>query len=132
MTTTLNPFVSGPNNTLLVQNSNGYAYHGPWSKIYENTTLDRWYVSDFYLAEYTVHAGFDTLNKEVLKFSVIGVVDSSKIRIHSRLSTNIELIDVYSTVNESYVDVIISPKRQRIEGLDCMYQVNYYYNQTPL
>jgi len=125
-------YSAGMNNTLLIKNISGVSYASPYVKIFEKTLIDRWYLGDFLSADYTFVSSFDAYNKEIIKSTIVATVDLAKIIIYSRLSTRTELIDLDAVVNESYVDVFIKLKKEKLQGLDVTYRVEYFNNPNPL
>lgn len=123
---------SGLQNTLLLKNNSGFSYGGPWKGISDNTLIDRWHVGDFTSAEYTISVDFDTNNKEILKCLVVGSVDKAKINVYSRLSTNIDLVEVRAIVNDSYVDVFASPKSAKLQGSKLIFTAKYFKGQNSI
>lgn len=125
-------FTGGRQNSLLVKNNSGFTFNGPWIGIYQDTLLDRWYIGDFSSAEYTISIDYDTSSKEILKCLVVGTIDKAKLNVYSRLSTNTELVEIYAVVNDSYVDVIVKPKSNKLDGSKAIFTANYFHNQSPL
>jgi len=99
----------GMKNTVLFRNNAGTSHKGPWKQLYENTLLDRWHVGDFATVEYTISADFDRDNKEIIKALVTASVDRASVVIYARNNTLNDMIDVSVTVNDSYVDVSVTP-----------------------
>ena len=126
-------FISaGLQNSMLLKNNSGFSFSGPWKGIYNETLLDRWHVGDFNSAEYTISIDYDNSNKEILKCLVVGTPDRAKINVYSRLSTNIELVEVSAIVNESYVDVLVTPKTDKLQGSKMIFTAKYFHNQNQL
>lgn len=128
-------FTNGLKNTIMVRNNSGMSYKGPWILLYENTLLDRWHVGDFLAADYTIVTDFDNNNREIVKLSITATLDLASVQIYSRNNTGRDLIDITATVNNSYVDVLISPSiddSSSIEGAKVYFNANYYHSSNPL
>jgi hypothetical protein len=127
---------SGLKNTLLLRNNTGFSYNGPWKQVYSNTRLDRWHMGDFSSAEYTISADLDSDNKEIIKVLVTATRDTASAVVYARNNTNRDLISVSTTVNDSYVDIILNPATTSPAGLNdgvkVIHTVHYYHNQNPL
>ena len=95
-----------------------------------NTLIDRFHVSDFSSAEYTISADYDKDNKEIIKVLVTASVDDASVIIYARNNLGTNLIDVSATVNQSYVDIIVNPTTSK-EGSKIIYTAQYYQNQNP-
>lgn len=106
------------------------SHNGPWKQAYTNTLLDRFHVSDFSSAEYTISADYDKDNKEIIKVLVTASLDEAAIIVYARNNLGTNLIDITATVNKSYVDIIINPTASK-EGSKVIYTVQYYQNQNP-
>ena len=135
MTNLLNYLKDGLKNTLLLRNNTGFSVNGPWVQVYDNTLLDRFFVGDFSTAEYTISADLDNENKEILKVLVTATLDSASIVIYARNNTKKDLIEVDATVNNSYVDILVSPAVPEDstpnDGVKVIYTATYYHNQNP-
>lgn len=123
---------TGLQNSLLLKNNTGFSHAGPWKGVYDDTLIDRWHVGDFVSAEYTISVDFDTNNREILKCLVVGSVDRAKINVYSRLSTNIDLVEITAIVNDSYVDVFASPKSAKLQGSKLIFTAKYFSNQNSI
>ena len=125
----------GLKNTILFKNNLGISHKGPWIAAYPGTVLDRFHVGDFSSVEYTIAADFSSDKKEILKALVTASVDTSSIVIYSRNSTFDALIDVDVEVNNSYVDVKISPAVTEdsslpYAGSKVIFTANYFHTQN--
>ena len=85
------------------------SHNGPWKQAYANTLLDRFHVSDFSSAEYTISADYDKDNKEVIKVLVTASLDEASVIVYARNNLGTNLIDITATVNNSYVDITVNP-----------------------
>lgn len=125
-------FSIGRNNTVALTNKSGFSYNGPWKTLYENTTLDRWYSGDFSAAEIVVAIDFDTDNKEVIKALICNSVNSASISVYGRNNLGNDLADIDIQVNQSYVDLLISPKENSYRGAKFIYSASFFQNINPL
>lgn len=125
----------GLKGTLLLRNNTGFSVNGPWIQVYNNTLLDRFYVGDFSSAEYTISADLDNNNKEILKVLVTATLDVASIVVYARNNTAKDLIEVDATVNNSYVDIVLSPALSEDstpnDGVKVIYTAKYFHNQNP-
>ena len=126
-------FISaGIQNSLLLKNNTGFSFNGPWKSVYQDSVMDRWHVGDFTSAEYTISVEYDSKNREIIKCLVVGGVDQAKINVYSRLATNKPIVDIDAVVNDSYVDVRISPKSDKLQGVKMIFTAKYFHAQTQL
>lgn len=124
-------FTKGLKNSLQLKNNGAISHNGPWINLYTNTLMDRWHVNDFSSAEYTISADLNNENKEIVKVLITATADDAHLVEYARNSTNIDIIDIEALVNNSYVDVIISPKITKTEGAKVIFTANYFQNQNP-
>ena len=118
-------FSRGVNNTLLFKNGGQFLYKGPWTSIFTNTEIDRWYVGDFASAVYNITVELDSNKKETLQVMVVARPDEANFAIFGRASIDDELVDVSAVVNDSYVSVRLSAKISSFEGAKAIYNVSY-------
>lgn len=123
---------NGLKNTILFKNNSGISHNGPWKIIQGPTLIDRWHVGDFSSVEYTISAEYDHLNREICKVLVTGTINDAKISVYSRCNTNIDLIDISATVNESYIDIFVDPKIPKLNGTKIIYTGTYFQAQYSL
>ena len=121
-------FSKGLKDSVLLTGS--MSHNGPWKQSYADTLIDRFHVSDFSSAEYTISADYDKDNKEIIKVLVTASVDDASVIIYARNNLGTNLIDVSATVNQSYVDIIVNPTTSK-EGSKIIYTAQYYQNQNP-
>ena len=121
-------FSKGLKDSVLLTGS--VSHNGPWKQAYADTLIDRFHVSDFSSAEYTISADYDKDNKEIIKVLVTASVDDASVIIYARNNLGTNLIDVSATVNQSYVDIIVNPTTGK-EGAKIIYTAQYYQNQNP-
>tara|TARA_B100000886_G_scaffold306743_1_gene239293 strand:- start:202 stop:597 length:396 start_codon:yes stop_codon:yes gene_type:complete len=121
-------FSKGLKDSVLLTGS--VSHNGPWKQAYADTLIDRFHVSDFSSAEYTISADYDKDNKEIIKVLVTASVDDASVIIYARNNLGTNLIDVSATVNQSYVDIIVNPTTSK-EGSKIIYTAQYYQNQNP-
>ena len=128
-------FKQGQNNSLVLKNNGSFSHSGPWIQVYESTLLDRWHVGDFASVEYTLSVDLDTDNKEFIKAVITATVDTASVVIFARNNTNKDLVEITATVNESYVDVILTSALPEDsvsnEGIKVIYTANYFHTQNP-
>lgn len=131
----LNFFGQGQQNSLLVKNNGCFSYNGPWVQVYEETLIDRWHVGDFSTAEYTISVDLDSENKEILKALVTATVDKASVVVFARNNTNKDLVEVAVSVNQSYVDVKLTPAVSEDstsnDGAKAFFTANYFHTQNP-
>jgi hypothetical protein len=125
----------GMKNTILFKNNSGISHKGPWIASYPNTLLDRFHVGDFSSVEYTISADFSSERKEILKALVTASVDTASVVVYARNSTLDELINIDVNVNNSYVDVKISPavgedSTISYAGAKVIFTANYFHTQN--
>ena len=106
------------------------SHNGPWKQAYTDTLIDRFHVSDFSSAEYTISADYDKDNKEIIKVLVTASLDEASVIVYARNNLGANLIDISATVNQSYVDIIVNPTVSK-EGSKIIYTAQYYQNQNP-
>lgn len=124
-------FGKGLRNTVLARNNSAFSHNGPWKQIYTDTQAARWHHGEFSGAEFTISVDFDTDNKELIKCLVCNGVDTVSHSIYGRNNLGNELVEISAITNDSYVELIISPKTG-YEGAKFIYSANYYHNQNPL
>lgn len=129
-------FKDGLKNTILLINNAGISHAGQWVQVYPNTLLDRWHVGDFSSVEYTISIDLTSNYKEVLKVLVTASVDIASVVIYARNTTGRDIVQVSATVNNSYVDVILSPlpidDELQNSGAKAIFTANYFHSQVPL
>lgn len=133
----LNYFRQGLNGSLLMRDNFRSSHNGPFKSLNPNTLLDRWHIGDFSTAEYTISIDLDVENKEIIKVLVTGTLDKASVVIYARNYTTRELVKVDAVVNQSYVDVLVSPRDSEISpnpnlGAKVIFNANYFQTQTPL
>lgn len=126
----LDHFAKGLKNTLLFKNNGGVSHNGPWINLKENTLLDRWHINDFSSVDYTICIDLNGNNKEIVKFLITATTDTAKIVEYARNSTNIDIIAIDAFVNNSYVDVVVSPNITKASGAKVFFTGQYFQAQT--
>lgn len=126
----------GLKNTVLFKNNSGTSHKGPWKQVYGETLLDRWHVGDFSTVDYTISSDFDKENKEIVKVLVTGTLSRASVVIYARNNTRNDILDVSVTVNDSYVDVSVTPvidvaAGTNFTGAKVIFTANYFHNLTP-
>jgi len=129
---TSNLFKEGTNNTVELQNTNGFLYTGELHLLYPNTLIDRWHIGSFTAAEYCISVEYNSSTREIIKSLVVGGLETTQISIYSRISTSIEMIDISAVYNSSYVDVIVNPTSAVLEKSKLMFFANYFSSKVPL
>jgi|TARA_B110000240_G_scaffold140489_1_gene155501 hypothetical protein len=123
-------FIKGLKDSVLFQSNGAMSHNGPWKQVYTNTLLDRFHVSDFSSAEYTISVDYNKDKKEILKVLVTASLDEASIIIYAKNNLGTDLVNITATVNNSYVDIIANPTASN-EGSKVIYTVQYYQNQNP-
>ena len=126
-----NYFKEGIKKTLLVTNNGATSHNGPWKQVYTNTQVERWHAGEFSTAEFTISIDYDNANKEIVKAIVAVGVDYANLSVVGRSNLGNDLIDLSVTVNQSYVDLLITAKTG-YEGAKFIFTANYFQNQNPL
>lgn len=126
----------GLKNTVLFRNNSGTSHRGPWKQIIGTTLLDRWHIGDFSTVEYTISADYDMSNKEIIKALVTATKDRASVVVFSRNSTITDLIDINVTVNDSFVDVNITPiidgeANNDFTGTKVIFTGQYFHTLNP-
>jgi hypothetical protein len=123
-------FIKGLKDSVLFQSNGAMSHNGPWKQVYTNTLLDRFHVSDFSSAEYTISVDYNKDKKEILKVLVTASLDEASLIIYAKNNLGTDLVNITATVNNSYVDIIANPTASN-EGSKVIYTVQYYQNQNP-
>ena len=126
-----NYFREGIKKTLLVTNNGATSHNGPWKQVYTNTQVERWHAGEFSSAEFTISIDYNNANKEIVKAIVAVGVDYANLSVVGRSNLGNDLIDLSVTVNQSYVDLLITAKTG-YEGAKFIFTANYFQNQNPL
>ena len=126
-----NYFKEGIKKTLLVRNNGATSHNGPWKQVYTNTQVERWHAGEFSTAEFTISIDYDNANKEIVKAIVAVGVDYANLSVVGRSNLGNDLVDLSVTVNQSYVDLLITAKTG-YEGAKFIFTANYFQNQNPL
>ena len=128
-----NFFTQGIKNTVLKRNNGGFSHNGPWQLVNkEQTLIDRIHIGEISTAEYTISVDLNNDNKEILKVLVTGTLNRASLVVYSRCATNDKLVDVAAVVNDSYVDIYLTPTSDSAIGSKFIYTADYFYNQNPL
>ena len=118
-------FSRGVHNTLLFKNGGQFLYNGPWTSIFTETEIDRWYVGDFASAVYNITVEVDSNKKETLQVMVVARPDQANFAVFGRASIDDELVDISADVNDSYVSIKLSAKISQFEGCKAIFNVSY-------
>lgn len=125
-------FAPGVKNTLFLKNGVNFYNRGPWTQIYNNTELDRWYVGDFAAANYIISVEYDSQKKETMTVLVVARPDEASYNIYGRASIDDPLITINATVNDSYLSLRLSPIIPEYEGVRVIYSAQYFATLTDL
>ncbi len=132
----LNFFGKGQQNSLLIKNNGCFSHNGPWVQVYEETLIDRWHVGDFSTAEYTISVDLDAENKEIIKALVTANVNKASVVVFARNNTNKDLVEIAVSVNQSYVDVKLTPAVSTDstpnDGAKAFFTASYFHTQNSL
>lgn len=122
----LNYFLRGKSNTLVIKNNGGFTHSGPWASLSNNVVIDRWYVGDFVSVDYTISIDLDDKNKEMVKFMVTATMNDANMVEYARSTTGAELITLNAQVNNSYVNIVASPKITLAKGAKYIFSTERY------
>lgn len=122
----------GVSNSVLFRDNGKLSHNGPWALVSTNTIVDRISLRDFFAAEYTVAIDLDKTNKEIIKCTLIATFSDASLVVHSRNSTNAKLVELSARVNDSYVELLISPAIPKAEGAKYIYTAQLFQTQNPL
>lgn len=125
-------FTKGRKDTIQVKSNSGFSYTGSWKQIYGTTLVERWYLGDFNSADYTIAIDLNTDHKEIVKCLVTGTIDEAKLVVYARNNTKTDLVSFSALVNESYIELYVTPIISKVEGAKFFYTANYFANQTSL
>lgn len=132
MSTFENYYQNGLTESLLFKNNGKISHNGPWSEVYTNSVVDRLFLGDFCAAEYTIVVDLNNNNKEIIKCTLVSIVDSASLVVYSRNNTGNDLVNITARVNDSYVELLISPAIPRAEGAKYIYTAQLFQTQNPL
>ena len=129
-------FGKGIRNTLLLKNGLQLSYNGPYVVIKDNTVMDQFHVNTFCTAEYTISVDYDTNNKEIIKILVSATPSNSSVTVYGRSNMGNNLINISSTVNNSYVRIILNPAQKTpittYAGAKVIFSATYFQTQNAL
>jgi len=118
-------FRTGLDNTIQLNDSKGFSFVGPWTKVYSNTVMDRFYVGDFASATYFVSVQFDSNEKEAMQVNVVASPNQAALNIVGRTGIDAaKLVDISAVINESYCEVILNPQPD-YEGSKVLFSAIY-------
>lgn len=118
-------FTQGVNNTLIFKNGGQFLYKGPWTTVFQDTELDRWFVGDFASATYNITVEVSSNKKETLQVLVVARPDQANYTIFGRVAIDDELVDVSAVVTDSFLSFRLSAKIPQYEGCKAIYSVSY-------
>lgn len=125
-------FTKGLKNTVQIKNNAGFSHNGPWSTVYGTTLVERWYLGDFSSADYTIAVDFNTNHKEILRCLVTATIDEASLVVYARNNTKGDIVELSAIVNDSYVELYVTPKNSKTDGAKFFFTANYFANQTAL
>jgi hypothetical protein len=118
-------FAQDVKNTLLMKNGVNFYHKGPWTSIYTNTEIDRWYVGDFASANYHISVEFNSNKKETLSVLVVARPDQANLIVYGRVAIDDEMVDVSAVVVNSYLSLRLSAKIDYYKGVKAIYSASY-------
>jgi len=127
-----NFFAQGLNNTLLLRNNTTFSHNGPTTDLQPDTVLYKWFLREFSAGEFTISVDYDSRNKEIVKLLVTNTLDTASLVIYGRSFTRQELIDIEVRVNDSFVELVINPKANKIAGAKIQHTAHLFQSQTQL
>lgn len=129
-------FGKGIKNTLLLKNGLQLSYNGPYVVIGVDTIMDQFHVNTFCTAEYTISVDYDTNNKEIIKILISATPSNSAVTIYGRSNMGNDLVTVTSTVNNSYVRIVLNPTAKTptttYAGAKVIFSATYFQTQNAL
>ena len=127
-----NFFQQGLKNTMLFKNNGSISHNGPWNSVEEETVVDRIFLGDFSSAEYTISVDLNTSNKEIIKCMLVASLETASVVVYARVSTSTELVNISARVNDSYVELLISPATPKAVGAKYIYTAQLFQTQNAL
>ena len=127
-----NYFSLGPNGTIALRPGSNFSYKGEFTRVYEDTVIDKWFVGDFSSANYFLTVEFDSNNKETLQVLVVARPGHASFTVYGRTSIDDELITIDATVNNSWVSVTASPADPAYNGARISCIATYTQTMLPL
>jgi len=124
-------------NTLALKNGTNFSYVGPWQKLAGlpiETRLDRWHLGEFCAVEYSIVADYDTFNREIIKCIVTAGKNTADLTVYGRSNLGQHILEVKATVNNSYVDLIVTPQEEDstdMAGAKVLFQATYFKTINP-
>ena len=132
-------FDKGEKGTVVLKNGAQFSYRGPWIYLLDGKTtrLDRWHMGTFMAAEYTVVAEFSNIQKEIIKCIVVAGPDKVDLTVYGKADLGQNLIEISAVVNNSYVDINLTPISKSITGIDysktkAIFQATYFESINPI
>ena len=108
-----------------MKNGVNFYHKGPWTSIYTDTEIDRWYVGDFASANYHISVEFNSNKKETLSVLVVARPDQANLIVYGRVAIDDELVDVSAVVINSYLSLRLSAKIDYYKGVKAIYSASY-------
>lgn len=127
-----NFFQQGLKSTMLFKNNGSISHNGPWSSVEQETVIDRIFLGDFSSAEYTISVDLDTANKEIIKCMLVASLETASVVVYARVSTTTELVNISARVNDSYVELLLSPATPKAIGAKYIYTSQLFQTQNAL
>ena len=125
-------FQRGLKSTLLFRNNGSFSHNGPWKSVEEETVVDRLYIGDFCSAEYTITVDLDGQNKEIIKCLLVSTLENASLVVYARTSTTTDLVNISARVNDSFVELLLTPAIPRAVGAKFIYTAQLFQTQNPL
>ena len=91
-------------------------------------------MGDFSSAEYTIVADFDTVNREIVKCTVVAGKEIADLTVFGRSNLGQPILDISVNVNNSYVDVNVQPQTEDstdMSGAKVFFSATYYKAVNP-
>ena len=129
-------FGKGIRNTLFLKNGLQLSYNGPYVVVGTDTVMDQFHVNTFCTAEYTMSVDYDTNNKEIIKVLVSATPSNSSVTVYGRSNMGNDLVNITSTVNNSYVRIVLNPAQKTptttYAGAKVIFSATYFQTQNAL
>jgi hypothetical protein len=121
-------FTRGSHGTLRLKNNTQFSYMNPWKQLYTDTIIDEWHVGEIMSAEYTIVVANGINAKETIKAIVIASPEAASIAIIGRASIANNMVNVDVAVNNSTLQLKVSPASGESAGAKVMFSATYYQN----
>ena len=129
-------FGKGIRNTLLLKNGLQLSYNGPYVVVGTDTIQNINSQIQYSKAEYTMSVDYDTNNKEIIKVLVSATPSNSSVTVYGRSNMGNDLVNITSTVNNSYVRIVLNPAQKTptttYAGAKVIFSATYFQTQNAL